>query len=60
MSDTKTVVFYLPSSGSPYPERTDERVRVLDRDEVSLTSRVEFPDGLRAVVPVRDLVTRQA
>lgn len=54
---TTTIWFYL---GEDYPERKDFRVRILDFDDVSQTSRVEFRDGFRAVVPRYDLVSREA
>lgn len=53
---TTTIHFYV---GEEYPERRDTRVRVLDYDEVTHTSKVEFPDGYRAVVSRHDLVSRE-
>lgn len=49
------IFFYL---GEDYPERMDTRVRVIDYDEVTNTSKVEFPDGFRAVVSRFDLISR--
>lgn len=50
--------FYTPTT-LDLIERADERVRVIDYDEVTMTSRVEFSDGYRAVVPARHLTTRE-
>lgn len=52
-----TITCYV---GEDYPDRRDSRVLVIDYDEVSQTSRVEFPDGYRAVVARVDLTTREA
>lgn len=55
---TTTITFYV---GEGYPQRRDSRVRVLDYDEVTQTSLVEFPDGYRTVViPKIDLTRREA
>lgn len=54
---TTTRTFYLGSALGD--NRVDQRVRVLDHDEVTLTSKVEFLDGFRAVVPTVDLVSRE-
>lgn len=55
-----TLTFYAPGDLGEHPERADQRVRVLDYDEVTRSSRVEFPDGYRAVVPTACLLTRTA
>lgn len=52
-----TIWFYI---GEAYPERRDSRVRALDFDEVTQSTKVEFPDGYTAVVSVADLVSREA
>jgi len=54
------VHFYAPSDDTEYPERRDQRVRPIDHDEVTMTTKVEFPDGYRLVVPDGDLVSREA
>lgn len=53
------IYFYAPAPGREFVGRADSRVRVLDHDPVTLTSRVEFPDGVRLVVADRDLVSRE-
>lgn len=55
-----TITFFVPDAANEYADRTDTRVRVIDHDEVTKTTKVEFPDGYRTVVRDVDLVTREA
>ena len=59
MATASTLTFFVPSSGDDHAHRADSRVRRLDHDEVTGTTRVEFPDGFRLVVRDVDLVTRR-
>lgn len=57
---TVTQTFFISDDPTePYADRTNSRVTVLDYDEVTMTSRVVFPDGYRAVVSTRNLTTRE-
>jgi hypothetical protein len=54
-----TIHFYAPRAGDEFEDRRDQRVRLLDHDEVSLTHKVEFADGLRLVVREEHIVSRE-
>lgn len=53
-----TLTFFVPDPDDEHADRTDSRVLVLDHDEVTRSSRVEFTDGHRLVVADKHLVTR--
>lgn len=55
-----TTFFYAPYLGSNHEDRRDARVRLVDFDEASTTSLVEFPDGYRLVIPSGELIVRDA
>lgn len=54
------LTFFAPDPTDEHAERIDQRVRVIDHDDVTKTTKVEFPDGYRAVVRDVDLITREA
>jgi hypothetical protein len=54
----QAVYFFAPDADHELAHLSDQRVTVLDYDEVTMTSKVVFPNGYRAVVRKVDLVTR--
>lgn len=56
---TTTINFFAPDQGSDYEVLRGQRIRLVDYDEVTMTHRVEFPDGLRAVVRSAEIISRK-
>lgn len=54
------ITFFAPDVDDELAHLADQRVTVVDHDEVTKTTKVVFPDGFRTVVRDVDLVTREA
>jgi len=59
-SAARKIAFYAPGQFSPLKDRADQRVKVLDFDEPTQSTTIQFPDGLRVIVDRTEIVYREA